>query len=250
MVVIGRGENTSQPSLKILLERLRVDLGKQFKLRGRGLDAELSGSLTMTGLTQHRPHALGTIQVSKGTVSAYGQTLGIERGILNFYGPLDNPGLNIRAMRGSKPINAGVEVSGNAQLPTVKLVSDPNVPETEKLAWLMLGHSLEKTGKKDLALLSLAAGALLSQGQSVPMQTKLARMAGLDEFGVSGSDPQSTVLTFGKRLTSQLYLSYEKSISGLQDVARLTYDITPKWSLRAEAGSESAVDVLYTFSFK
>jgi translocation and assembly module TamB len=84
----------------------------------------------------------------------------------------------------------------------------------------------------------------------VPLQTRLAHAAGLDEIGISGSDSQSTVLSFGKRLTSQLYLSYEKSISGLLDIARLTYNITPKWSLRAEAGSESAVDVLYTFSFK
>lgn len=250
VVVLGATETLQEPALKILLDKLHINLGKQFTLRGRGLNAELTGGLTLTGLTQYHPYTTGSIQVTKGTVAAYGQTLSIERGILNFNGALDNPGLNIRAMRGSKPTDAGVEVSGNALLPTIKLVSDPDVPETEKLAWLMLGHGMDKTGKNDLAMLSLAAGALLSQGQSVPMQTRLARMAGLDEFGVSGSDPQSTVLSFGKRISSQLFLSYEKSISGLLDIARLTYIISPRWSLRAAAGSESAVDVLYTFSFK
>lgn len=250
VVVLGRSETLQEPALKMLLDKLHINLGKQFTLRGRGLDAELNGELTLTGLTQYHPYTVGNMQVTKGTVAAYGQTLNIERGILNFNGPMDNPGLNIRAMRGSKPTNAGVEVSGNALQPTIKLVSDPDVPETEKLAWLMLGHGMDKTGKNDLAMLSLAAGALLSQGQSVPMQTRLARMAGLDEFGVSGSDPQSTVLSFGKRISSQLSLSYEKSISGLLDIARLTYIISPQWSLRAAAGSESAVDVLYTFSFK
>jgi translocation and assembly module TamB len=60
----------------------------------------------------------------------------------------------------------------------------------------------------------------------------------------------SASLVFGKQLSSKLYLSYVKSISGLLDVARLTFNITQRWSLRAEAGTESAVDVLYTFSFK
>jgi translocation and assembly module TamB len=181
---------------------------------------------------------------------AYGQILTIERGILNFNGPMDNPGLNIRAMRNSKPVNAGVEITGSATIPIVKLVSDPNVPETDKLAWLVLGHGTEQAGKNDFAILSLAAGALFSQGQSVPLQSQIARAAGLDEFSFAGGDAENASLTLGKRLSSQLYLSYAKSISSLQDVARLTFNITPRWALRAEAGNESAVDVLYTFSFK
>lgn len=250
VIILGQSAITPEPSLQILLNGLHIDLGKDFTLRGRGLNAELTGALTLTGLTQYHPHTEGTIQVNKGTYLAYGQTLNIERGILNFSGPIDNPGLNIRAMRNSKPVNAGIEISGSAFLPITKLVSDPNVADSEKLSWLVLGHGMDKAGKNDYGMLSLAAGVLLSQGQSVPLQTQLARAAGLDEFSFSGGDAESAALTFGKRLTSQLYLSYEKSISGLLDVARLTFNITPRWSLRAEAGTESAVDVLYTFSFK
>ena len=109
---------------------------------------------------------------------------------------------------------------------------------------------MDQTTKNDYGLLSLAAGAILSQGQSVPLQTQIAHAAGLDELSFSGGDANSASLVFGKRLTSRLYLSYVKSISGLLDVARLTYNVTSRWSLRAEAGTESAVDVLYTFSFK
>ena len=285
VIVIGRTESEPDPGLKVLLNNFHIDLGDDFTLHGRGLDAQLSGGLTLLGLTQYLPHTIGSIKVKKGTYMAYGQVLNIERGILNFNGPVDNPSLNIRAMRNatsasdgaditkastssststangsstsnvstvssSEQVNAGVEITGTGIDPVVKLVSDPNVPESEKLSWLMLGHGLEQTGKKDFALLSLAAGALLTQGQSVPLQTQLARSVGLDEFSFSGADAETASLTFGKRLTSQLYLSYEKSISGLLDVARLTFSITPRWSIQAEAGSESALDTLYTFSFK
>ncbi|ACT47653.1 translocation/assembly module TamB domain-containing protein [Methylotenera mobilis] len=250
VIILGEASTKKEPLLQVLLNGLHVGLGDDFVLRGRGLDAKLTGSLTLTGRTEYMPHTEGSIAVSKGTFMAYGQILNIERGILNFNGVMDNPGLNIRAMRDSKPVNAGVEVTGSALIPEIKLVSDPNVPDTDKLAWLVLGHGTEQAGKSDFAILSLAAGALFSQGQSVPLQSQIARAAGLDEFSFAGGDAENASVTLGKRLSSQLYLSYAKSVSGLQDIARLTFNITPRWALRAEAGNESAVDVLYTFSFK
>ncbi|MFA6041457.1 MAG: translocation/assembly module TamB domain-containing protein, partial [Methylophilus sp.] len=250
VVVLGDSILIKQSALQVLLNGLQINLGDDFMLSGRGLDAQLTGALTLTGLTQYHPHTEGSIQVKKGTYLAYGQTLNIERGILNFNGPMDNPGLNIRAMRNSKPVNAGIEITGSANQLFTKLVSDPEVAESEKLSWLVLGHGMAEAGKNDYGMLSLAAGVLLSQGQSIPLQTQIARAAGLDEFSFSGGDAESASLTFGKRLNSQLYLSYEKSISGLLDVARLTFNMTSRWSLIAEAGTESAVDVLYTFSFK
>lgn len=250
VVILGKTDIVVEPALRILLNGLRISLGDDFRLRGRGLDTDLTGALTFTGLTQYRPHTEGSIQTKNGTYIAYGQKLTIERGQLNFSGTVDNPGVNIRAMRDSKPINAGVEITGNAQNPATKLVSDPSVADSEKLSWLVLGHGMEQTSKNDYGILSLAAGVILSQGQSVPLQTQVARAAGLDELSFSGGDATSASVVFGKRLTSQLYLSYVKSISGLLDVARLTFNISPQWSIRGEAGTESAVDMLYTFSFK
>ena len=284
VVVLGQVDVVTEPGLKVLLSGLHIDLGEDFKLNGRGLDAQLEGAITLTGLTQYHPHAEGSIRVKRGTYMAYGQTLNITRGVISFNGAIDNPGLNIRAMRNGvsesanlittnaetvnttgeitgsnfsqttsnnlQNVNAGVEITGSGLDPRVKLVSEPNVPDTEKLSWLVLGHGTDSAGKNDFAMLSLAAGAVLSQGDSMPLQTKLARAAGLDEFGFTGSDAETASLTFGKRLSSQLYLSYVKSVSGLLDVARLTYNLTPRWALQAQTGSESAVDALYTFSFK
>jgi translocation and assembly module TamB len=250
VIILGQTDITHESALKVLLNGLHIDLGKEFNMRGRGLDALLTGAVTLTGLTQYRPHTEGVIQVKEGSYFAYGQKLTIERGIINFNGTVDNPGVNIRAMRNTTPVNAGIEITGTAFIPITKLVSEPTVADSEKLSWLVLGHGMDQTTKNDYGLLSLAAGVLLSQGQSVPLQTQLARAAGLDEFSFAGGDANSAAVVFGKRLSSRLYLSYQKSISGLLDVARLTYNMTSRWSLRGEAGTESAIDVLYTFSFK
>jgi translocation and assembly module TamB len=250
VIILGKAASTQETNLKILLNGLRIDLGNDFIIRGQGIDAQLTGAVTLTGLSQYQPHADGSIQIKKGTYLAYGQALVIDEGRFTFSGPLDNPGINLQAMRNSTPVNAGIEITGNAYVPVTKLISEPTVPDSEKLSWLVLGHGMDQTGGNEFAMLSLAAGAILTQGQSVPLQTQLARAAGLDEFSFSGGDSENTSLTLGKRLSSKLYLSYQKSITGLLDVARLTFNMTPRWSLRAESGTESAVDVLYTFSFQ
>ena len=250
VVVIGRSEVEKKAPMQVLLDNFKINLGEDFALRGLGLDAMLAGQITLNGLTQEQPNAVGSVVVKRGTFMAYGQLLNIQRGIINFNGPIDNPGLDIRAMRNTKPVSAGVEITGTAVAPATKLVSNPNVSDTEKLSWLVLGHGLDQAGKNQYAMLSLAAGALFSSNESVPLQTKIARAAGLDELSFAGSDAETAAVSFGKRLTSDLYLSYEKSVSGLLDVARLTYFITPVWQVRGASGAESAVDVLYTFSFK
>jgi len=75
-----------------------------------------------------------------GTYEAYGRTLALERGALNFQGAVDNPGINVLALRKGLPVEAGVEVLGTVARPKVRLYSSPDVPEGEKLAWLVLGR--------------------------------------------------------------------------------------------------------------
>ncbi|WP_171001688.1 translocation/assembly module TamB domain-containing protein [Methylobacillus flagellatus] len=249
-VVVDDTDDTAAASpLDYVLSGLNVDLGGNFSIQGRGLDGKLGGKLRLTGSSQRGLRADGNVQAS-GTYMAYGQVLNIETGQITFTGPVDNPGLNIVATRQQQAVKVGVKITGTAVLPTVKLVSWPEMSDGDKLSWLILGHGISEAGQNDFALLSLAAGALLSQGQSVPLQTRFARAAGLDSFNIGGTNAQNTSLSLGKRLSSKLFLSYEKAFNGLLNVARLTYQLTDRWSVRSQAGSESAVDVLYTFSFR
>ncbi|WP_162299572.1 translocation/assembly module TamB domain-containing protein [Pseudomethylobacillus aquaticus] len=249
VVVDDTDDSAAAAPLDYVLSGLNLNLGGNFSIQGRGLDGKLGGKLRLTGSSQRGLRADGNVQAS-GTYMAYGQVLNVETGQITFTGPVDNPGLNIVATRQQQAVKVGVKITGTAVLPTVKLVSWPEMSDGDKLSWLILGHGISEAGQNDFALLSLAAGALLSQGQSVPLQTRFARAAGLDSFNIGGTNAQNTSLSLGKRLSSKLFLSYEKAFNGLLNVARLTYQLTDRWSVRSQAGSESAVDVLYTFSFR
>src|SRR5690606_19301148 len=112
---------------------LRIALGDGITLRGRGLDATVVGEVRLVNGAGDTIQAQGTLNLAKGTFTAYGRELAIERGVLQFSGPVNNPGLNILAMRREQEVAAGVSVGGTVLAPRVTLVSEPPVPDAEKL---------------------------------------------------------------------------------------------------------------------
>jgi translocation and assembly module TamB len=191
----------------------------------------------------------GRIQVVEGRYAAYGQSLAIERGVLSFIGPIDNPGIDVLAVRKTPTVTAGVQVRGTVQRPQVTLYSDPALPDTEKLSWLVLGHGLDQGGQQEFALLQIAAGALMSQTESVNFQAQLADALRIDTFELragEGEDLTSTVVSVGKRLSSRAILSYEQSLDGLSQVVKVLYQLSPHVRLEAQAGQQSSFDVFYT----
>jgi translocation and assembly module TamB len=253
---------------------LDVDLGDDFKLRGKGLDADLAGSVHVSILDRRPPRINGSIRVVSGTYAAYGQKLSIDRGLLNFTGAYDNPGLNILAVR-KRPdgetltdtnVEAGVEVRGTALAPTAKLVSTPTVPDSDKLAWLVLGHGAEGTGSDEMGLLTTAAGALFGgSGSNGGLQSRLANSLGLDEVGLGQSSTatvpttaangtqakglESTVVTVGKRLSQRAYLSFEQGTSTASSLVKLRYKLNNRITLQLLTGVNSGFDILYSWAF-
>ena len=53
----------------------------------------------------------------------------------------------------------------------------------------------------------------------------------------------------GKRLSSRVMVTYEQGLRGVWNLLRIQYDISRRLSVRAQTGSESALDLLYRFSF-
>lgn len=250
VVVLGRTQAEKKGLPYAVNFDLDLDMGERFFVKGRGLDAQMGGALKLTSVNGALPTSRGSIRVIKGTYSAYGQRLEIDRGILNFQGPIDNPGLNIIALRKNQTVEAGVAVTGTIQSPTVKLVSNPSVPDSEKLSWLVLGHGLENSSGQEFGALQAAAGVLLGAGESVTLQQRIAHAAGLEEVSLKGEGGlEGTVLALGKRLSSRAYLSYEQGLTGATSLVKINYTLTKRLSVRAQAGTTPAVDLFYTFSF-
>jgi translocation and assembly module TamB len=229
------------------------DLGDKVTVVGKGLDARVAGSIRLRGSGANL-NADGTIRITQGEYQAYGRRLQIERGTLFFAGPVDNPALNIRAMRKNQVVEAGVEVTGTARNPQVTLVSNPDVAENEKLSWLVLGHGTDSTKGGDITLLQAAQAALgavlADKSGADSLKRQFTKATGLDEIRIKGgAEAASQTLELGARLSERVYVTYEQGLAAASRALRLNFVLTPRWTLRAENGATSAVDLFYTLSF-
>jgi translocation and assembly module TamB len=231
--------------------RVMLDLGQDFQLQGQGLNTRLTGQVELlsNASTRGLPRLSGQVRTEGGRYKAYGQQLNIDTGVLRFSGPYDNPSLDIIALRPNLPQKVGVQISGTALLPRIRLYADPDLPDADKLAWLVLGRSAANGGAES-AVLQQAAVALLS-GNGKTLTGELASSLGLDEISLaSGSRSDATAtgaaVTLGKRLSKDFYLVYETSLSGAFGSLYIFYDLSRRLTLRAQAGEQSALDLIFT----
>jgi translocation and assembly module TamB len=233
---------------------VELDFGEQLTFVGQGFNSGLAGKLHLRTTANRELVADGTINAVRGTYTAFAQRLAIERGKLYFNGPLNNPGLDILALRKNQAVEAGVEVTGTVQVPLVRLTSNPPVPDNEKLVWLVLGHGLDSSSGADAVALQAALAALSGSGTEA-MSQRFARTFGVDDISVRSAAtarPGTTaaqVVAVSKRLTDNLSLIYEQGLSAINNSLRIEYVLSRTVTLRAEAGLINGIGIYYTRSY-
>jgi translocation and assembly module TamB len=251
--VIVKTKDKTDPQLakNPLLMQLDVgiNLNDRFTVRGYGLDALLGGTVRIATRGDVLS-ATGTVRTVRGEYAAFGQPLTIERGALVFAGPLGNPSLDLRAVRKMQTVEVGVEVGGSLQRPIVRLVSTPDMPDSDRLGWLTLGRDPQNANKAELALLQAASlGMAGSSGK--PLQRQLAEGVGLDEIGLGRDEDGSRgVLALGKHITSKITVRLEQTLGGTAgSLLKIDYLLSQRWRLQGTTGAENAADILFTLRF-
>jgi translocation and assembly module TamB len=239
---------------------VNLDFGDKLTFSGRGLEAGLRGEVRV----RNGPNGFtgrGQLYTVNGTYFAYGQKLAIDPGRLIFDGPLDNPALDIIALRRNLQVEAGVRVTGTVRVPIITLTSNPPVPDSEKLAWLVLGQSLATSSNADMAALQAASAALLGPN-SKPVGMSIAQSIGLDDISFksatatsrngSATTPSATgqVVSIGKRLNDRLTVAWEQGLTVATNALRVEYALSNTLSVRAEAGTVSGVGLYYRRNFE
>ena len=226
---------------------LKINLGQKLRLRGHGVDTGLRGDLAVSS-PDGKLALNGLVRAEGGTVAAYGQKLEIERGAVSFNGALDNPVLDVLAIRPNLDVKVGVLVTGLAQNPRIRLFSEPELADYDKLSWLVLGRSPDGLGRTDTALLQRAAFALLAGDGKSPTDALLESI-GLTDFSVrqSDGDTRETIVSLGKQLSQRWYLGYERSVNATTGTWQLIYRLAQRFTLRAQSGADNAVDVIWSW---
>ncbi len=240
----------SNPTRDVALD-LRVALGDKLRLRGRGIDTGLSGDLRITS-PGGRLAVNGAVRAVDGTYAAYGQKLAIDKGLITFNGSIENPRLDIEATRPNLDMRVGVAVTGYAADPRVRLFSEPELSEIDKLSWLVMGRASDGLGRTDTALLQRAALALLA-GEGGGITDQFTKAIGLDDIGVrqqTDGEVRETVISLGKQLSRRWYVGYERGLNATTGNFQLIYRIAQRFTLRAQSGQDSSLDLIWTWRWK
>ena len=236
--------------LRAVAINLKIDLGQRLRLRGRGLDTALQGDLRITS-PNGRMAVNGSVRAVDGTYAAYGQKLVIDRGSISFNGPVENPRLDIEATRPNTDLRVGVAITGSAQNPRIRLFSEPDVSDIDKLSWLVLGRASDGLGRTDTALLQRAALALLA-GEGEGLTDQFTKALGLDEVSLRQTDGETreTVISLGKQLSRRWYVGYERGLNSTNGSWQLIYRIAQRFTLRAQSGQDDSLDLIWIFRWQ
>lgn len=190
-----------------LAYRVRTDieiiLGDRVSLEGMGFSTTLAGQLRLRGDETAPIAAFGEVDLRGGRYKAFGQDLRIDQGRLTFNGPLDDPGLDVRASRTVGEYQAGLEIRGTLGNPITQVFSVPSLPESDALSLLLTGRLLSggTSGADAAMLLDALTGLGISQGDAIVRD--IGQTIGFDEVGLDGNE-----FTVGKRVGSRLLVRY------------------------------------------
>ncbi len=235
--------------------QLAVELGDSVSFSGFGLRGRLTGSLTVTDESSHPTQGSGEIQIVDGKYRAFGNELTIDPGRFVFGGgPIDNPGLDVRAYRGLSTSQnvmtgsgeiVGVNLRGTLRRPEVTVFSNPAMSESEIMSYLVLGRPMSSSGDQS----ALASAALLyGMQQGTNMAGDIGKHLALDDAYIEGgSEAKETSFVAGKYLSPKLYVSYAAGLFEHTNTFRVRYSLGRRWTLQAESGQDSSTDLLYWF---
>jgi translocation and assembly module TamB len=152
VIVLGETEEEELVvPVRRLHGRLGIQIGDDARMAALGLQARLAGGVELLWNGGPEPRGRGVILIPEGSYRAYGQTLEIRDGEVLFTGhPLDNPRLDIRAVRdifGDPRVEAaGVHIRGPARDPLIELYTDPLTTEEKALAYVVTGADFDHAG--------------------------------------------------------------------------------------------------------
>ncbi|MFJ7108721.1 translocation/assembly module TamB domain-containing protein [Pseudomonas sp. NPDC098740] len=243
-VIVGQQTEEGKPPMAMAMD-IDVVVGQdKLSFAGFGLTANLQGHVHIGDNMDTR----GELWLNDGRYRAYGQRLTVRRARLLFAGPIDQPYLDIEAIRQTDDVIAGIRLSGSAEQPTTQIFSEPAMSQEEALSYLVLGRPLSTNGEDNnmLAQAALGLGLMGSSG----VTSGLAKNLGIQDFQLDtqGSGNATSVVASGN-ISEKLSLRYGVGVFEPANTIALRYKLSKKVYLEAAGGVASSLDIFYKRDF-
>ncbi|NEX46251.1 translocation/assembly module TamB domain-containing protein [Pseudotabrizicola algicola] len=236
----GTGPSTPRRPYELDVE---ISAPNQLFIRGRGLDAELGGTLRITGTTDNIIPS-GAFNLIRGRLDILGRRLTLTEASLSLEGDFDAI-LNIVASSTNDSITSNVIIEGTAAEPEVRFTSNPQLPQEEVLSQLLFGRRLESLSALQALQLANAVATLAGRGGE-GIVGRLRQGFGLDDLDVQTTAEGTTQLTAGKYLSENVYSEIVVDQNGKSQI-NLNLDITDNVTLKGRVGAkgDTGIGIFY-----
>jgi translocation and assembly module TamB len=221
-----------------------VRMPRQVFLRGRGLDSEWAGELSVGGTTRE-PIVQGVLRPVRGEFTFAGKTFKLGEGSVRFDGAdRVDPTLDLAAEHKIPDLTAVIRVGGRASRPDITLTSEPPLPPSEIASRVLFGKTSGQLNPIE-ALQIAEAVASLSGGQSRSVLDFARLTLGVDVLRVEGGpDGAGGVgVTVGKYLTEKVYIGVSQGIGPGPGSATVEVEVTPSITLESNVGHDGRSDI-------
>ncbi|AGF73933.1 hypothetical protein BAnh1_00400 [Bartonella australis AUST/NH1] len=232
--IYSRTHDTPEESPSALRLNMRINAHNKFFVRGRGLDAELGGRISLTGSWRDvRP--VGELQMIRGRFDILSQRLDFDQGQVSFSGNF-NPTVYFVANSNSGDISVAVTLSGTIHNLDVNFSSQPVLPQDEVLARLIFKRSLSELSPFQIAQL-VAAAAELAGATNTSLLEALRSKIGLDDLDVIVNENGKTGLRVGRYIRDNIYFGFEAGSDGTTK-GTINLDISRHLKAKGAIGNE------------
>lgn len=229
-----KGKKTSKNN--DYLVDLTISAPRKIFIRGHGLDAELGGTLVLSGTTNNII-PIGKFDLIRGRYDILGRRLALSSASLGLEGDF-NPIVSITATTQADGVTASVTISGDASNPKVSFSSSPPLPQEEILSRILFSQRLDRLSPGQAIQLISAISAL--RGNKNAGIGQLGSRFGLDDLDIDENAAGETRITFGRYLTDNIYSKAIITPSGGSEV-QLNLDLSQKTSLKGQVQDNGSV---------
>lgn len=213
---------------------IEISAPNQLFVRGRGLDAELGGTLRLTGNTNAIVPS-GAFNLIRGRLNILGRRLTLTEASLQLEGDFD-PLLRVVASSQNDGITSSVVIEGNVTDPQVTFTSSPELPQEEVLAQLLFGRRLDNLSALQALQLANAVATLAGRGGE-GIIGKLRSGFGLDDLDVQTDADGNAQLTAGKYISEKVYSEVVVDQKGKSQI-NLNLDLTDSVTIKGRVGAD------------
>lgn len=234
------GPGAAGPSYPI---DLVVNAPDRIFVRGRGLDAELGGSLRLTGTTSNMV-PIGRFELIRGRLDLLGRRLALTDGSVSLRGSFD-PYISFGATTTVEDTAITIRIEGFASEPDLEVTSDPTLPEDEALSFFLFGRSVTNLSPLQAVQLAAAVRTLSGQG-GLGLTGQLREGLGVDDLDIGTDAEGNAQARVGKYISENIYTDVAVDSQGQSEI-NLNIDVNDNVTVRGRVGSDgtSGIGIFY-----